>query len=169
MGRAVERWHSGQMPTAVRLLSPPGWRTPATTALAVAGLVVADDAPAGVVLRPGRTTPSEVDPWIVDSLPHLLLGVWDERVEVGPFALPGVSPCCRCVSAATLEPHVQSSRLPRLDPALLALAAGWTARDLVEWSHGATPATWATSWSLDADPVPLPRRWGRHPHCGCSW
>lgn len=157
------------MPQTVRLHAPREWRAPVTVALAVAGVLVATDASTGVAVRPGRTTPHEVDPWIVESLPHLLIGVWAHRIEVGPFALPGVSPCGHCVSADTLEPADQPAELPRLDPALLALAAGWTAREVLTWLAGGTPTTWASSWLLDAEPLPRSRRWQRHPYCGCSW
>ena len=55
------------------------------------------------------------------------------------------------------------------DPALLAMAAGWAARDLAAWQAAATPTTWLTSWLLGPDPVPVARRWERHPYCGCAW
>jgi hypothetical protein len=91
-------------------------------------------------------------------------------VEVGPWVLPGVGPCARCVAAATLDDTGRG--LPpdhSPDPALLAMVAGWAARDLAAWQAAGTPTTWLTSWLLGPDPVPVARRWERHPYCGCAW
>jgi hypothetical protein len=147
---------------------PDGWRTQVLSALAVAGIAVEGSAAVGISVAPGRAVSRTVDDWSVASLPHLLLAVTPWAVEVGPWAAPGVGPCARCVAAAVLDdrPGDLADLLPR---PLLALAAGAAARDLTAWTAGEAPHTWLTSWRFDHEPLPTPRRWERHPYCGCAW
>ncbi|MFM6850129.1 MAG: hypothetical protein ACKOVB_13625 [Terrabacter sp.] len=152
----------------VQLACPPQWEQAATTALAVAGVVVTGDAAVGVSIGPGRTVSATVDDWTVASLPHLLVAVTSYAVDLGPWAAPGLGPCARCVAAEVLD-EGDPDRLPDLPRALLAMAAGAAARDLGTWARGELPPTWLTSWRLDHEPVPTARRWQRHPYCGCDW
>lgn len=158
-------------PLRVRLASPAPRPPALDVALAGAGLAIDPAAAVGVVVSAGRspvpTVEDAVDRWIVESTPHLLVAAHAHGIEVGPWVLPGVSPCAHCVAASTLTQPQPG--LPLLPPALWSLAAGWVARDLQAWLRGESPSTWATSWLLDADPLPRSRRWLRHPYCGCAW
>ncbi len=159
---------NGRTPLRAQLDCPAPWRTEVVATLTAAGVVVDDGAPVGVAVGPGRTVSSAVDDWSVASLPHLLLAVHPYAVEVGPWSLPGVGPCARCVEASVLDAGERAlpGALPR---ALLALAAGSAARDLDAWARSEPPHSWLTSWRHDHDPVPTARRWERHPYCGCAW
>jgi hypothetical protein len=156
------------MALRTQLDCPDPWRAPVVAALVAAGVAVDPLAPLGVSVASGRRVSGVVDDWSVASLPHLLLGVWPYAVEVGPWAAPGIGPCARCVAAAVLD---EGSAVPpeRVPLPLLALAAGAAARDLGAWARGDTPHTWLTSWRFDHEPVPVARRWARHPYCGCAW
>lgn len=147
---------------------PAAWHQPVAAALQSAGVVVDPDAPIGIAVSTGRVVSATVDDWSVSSLPHLLIGVWPYAVDVGPWAAPGVGPCARCVAAAVLDDGSRVRAVPLPRP-LVALAAGVAARDLGAWTRGETPHTWLTSWRLDHAPLPRPRRWQRHPYCGCAW
>lgn len=155
-------------PLRTQLDCPGAWLEPVLAALTAAGVVVDPSAPVGVGVAPGRHVSAVVDDWSVSSLPHLLIGVWSYAVDVGPWAVPGVGPCARCVAAAVLDEgsalHVE--QVPR---ALVASAAGTAARDLAAFARGETPHTWLTSWRFDHGPLPTARRWQRHPYCGCAW
>ena len=156
----------------VQLAAPEPWHPRLRDALAVAGVETTADAALGLAVTPARTVPPEVDQWVVDSTPHLLVAVWPHGVEVGPWVLPGAGPCARCVAADTFDDTGRgfpAGRAPALDPALLALAAGWASRDVVRWLRAETPLTWSVSWLLGADAVPDRRAWRRHPYCGCAW
>ncbi|MCD6638280.1 MAG: hypothetical protein LT071_00005 [Nocardioides sp.] len=144
------------------------WREPWVAALATAGVGSSHRAAVGLVVSRGRAPRPESDRWSVESRPHLLVDAREDRIDVGPWVLPGTGPCARCVEAATLDVGDPRPVGP-LDPALVTLAAGWVARDLRAWLRGETPTTWATSWRLDHAPAPTPRRWQRHPYCGCAW
>ena len=157
--------------TTLRLAAPASWTPTLRAALAVAGIETATQACVGLAVAPARTVLTEVDGWVVDSTPHLLVAVWPHAVEVGPWVVPGAGPCARCVAAGTLDDTGRGAggAALRLDPALTAQAAGWVARDVRRWLQAETPFTWSASWVLGADPVPDQRPWRRHPYCGCGW
>lgn len=152
----------------VQLDCPSTWHGPVVAALVAAGVTVDPGAGVGVGVGPGRTVSPTVDEWSASSLPHLLIGVWPYAVEVGPWAVPGVGPCARCVAASVLDDGstLREVAVPR---ALMTLAAGVAARDLDAWARGETPHTWLSSWRVDHEPLPRERRWQRHPYCGCAW
>jgi len=156
------------VPLRVRLTCPDAWLGRVSPALASAGLVIDPRAAVGLSVAPGRVVGDLVDAWSVDSLPHLMVGVWPHAVEVGPWVVPGIGPCARCVSADTFDEGDPGLSEPPPAP-LLALAAGWASRDLADWVRGETPSTWLCSWTLDRAPLPRSRRRERHPYCGCAW
>ncbi len=156
------------VPLRVQLTCPEPWVDRITAALASAGLAADPHAAIGLSIAPGRQVGETVDHWSVESLPHLVVGVWPHAVEVGPWVVPGVGPCARCVAAATFD-EGSAARPGPLPAPLLSLAAGWAARDVADWVRGDTPSTWLCSWSFDHAPLPRNRRWERHPYCGCAW
>ena len=160
--------HRLSAPPAAQLDCPPAWHDRVVAALACAGVRVDPEAAVGVAVAPGRSVSPTVDDWTVASLPHVLVSVRAHAVEVGPWAVPGVGTCARCVAADVLDEV--GALAPAVPPApLLALAAGAVARDLGTFARGETPHTWLTSWLHDHGPVAQPRRWQRHPYCGCGW
>ncbi len=161
-------WNVYDVPLRVRLACPDIWLGRIVAALECSGLVVDPHAAVGLSVAPGRVVVDEVDRWSAASMPHLVVGVWAHAIEVGPWVIPGVGPCARCVAAATLD-EGDASRPGPLPAPLLSLAAGWVARDLTDWVRGETPSTWLCSWSLDHAALPRARRWERHPYCGCTW
>lgn len=159
---------SYRAPLRAQLDCPATWRVAVAATLAAAGVVVDDAAPVGVAVSPGRLVSPVVDDWSVASLPHLLVAVQPYAVEVGPWSLPGVGPCARCVAAAVLDSGQPAHPGDPPRP-LLALAAGAAARDLGAWARGEPPHSWLMSWRHDHEPLPTARRWERHPYCGCAW
>lgn len=154
----------------LRLCVPTTWRPQVETALAGAAITVDPDAAVGLAVTPHRVVDDELGRWTAESTPHLLIGVWSHGVEIGPWVQPGQGPCAHCVAAATLDAdHDDPDGLPVAPVGLLAVAAGWAAREVSAWLRGDTPTTWGTRWWLGADPVPQPRRTERHPYCGCAW
>jgi hypothetical protein len=153
----------------VRVAAPPSWVDHVARHLDGCGVVVDDAAEVGLAVTVHREPTPEVDTWSVESRPHLLLGVWDHTIEVGPWVAPGVGPCARCVEADTLDAVRRQRGLPEPAPWLWSTAAGLVARDLALWSAGRRPATWATRWRVTGEPVPEAERSLRHPYCGCAW
>ena len=154
---------------ATRLLHDSGLRT-AAGATPAALLVIGD----AVVAR------DRLDQAVRSGVPHLLVQGGADAVGLGPFVVPGVTACVRCVDAHRAEADPRRSMLleqcgrgssvlvPR-DPALMALAVAWAVRDLVSFVDGDEPATWSATVSVGTGLVPTRTRFSRHPHCGCSW
>lgn len=155
----------------VRLISPAVLHEPVAELARRCGLAPADRAEVGLLLATGELS-DVADQWMAQSLPHLVICPSAGGVRLGPFVSPGLTACVRCVAAGrgllTTVP-VEAAYPETLEPALLTLALGWAARDLQAWSAGREPATWSTTIHLGTDPLPVSRRWLRHPHCGCSW
>jgi hypothetical protein len=110
--------------------------------------------------------------------PHLLVSNLDARVRLGPFVVPGMTACLRCVDAhrcdvdpghaLVVEQHPPQPGEP-CDPALMHLALAWAVRDLLTYVEGELPATWSATVGLAADLAVQRQAWTRHPRCGCSW
>lgn len=139
------------------------------------------DVSALLVVRGGELRRDTLDPVVREGRPHLVVLGGPAGVTVGPFVVPGLTACLRCVDAHRGEPDPrratvveQCAQAPRSgveprDPALLAMAVAWAVRDLVSFVDGDQPATWSTSVELGPGLELVRRRWPRHPHCGCSW
>lgn len=154
---------------AVRLTCPAPWRVDLVGLLAASGVALEDGAAVGLAVTVHREPLAEVDAWSVESRPHLLLGVWDHVVELGPWVSPGVGPCARCVEADTLDAVRRQRALPAPPAWLWAGAVAGAAADLGAWAAGRTPATWGMRWRLTGEPVPEGVRSLRHAYCGCTW
>lgn len=163
-------------PVPVRLETIGPWRPYVASLAAAAGLRVTSRAEVVLLVTdlPGDCAPA--DPWVVDSRPHLAVVAVPDAVRVGPFVVPGLTACLRCVRAWSDAPD-HPGRLadrpltagPGVDAGLLAVALGWAARDVATWLDGGTPSTWSATATVGVDLDPELRSWPRHPHCGCSW
>ncbi|WP_162794333.1 hypothetical protein [Nocardioides houyundeii] len=183
------RRHRARSRTSVEVLGPDPWRRELTLLLVEAGLGLPGLSPPSqdgttadgvtVLLSAGEPDREYVDALTHAGDPVLFLSVVDARVRLGPFVLPGVTACLRCVDAhlAAVDPW-HTGALPAaargefpldLPPLLMRLALVRAAGDIAVWAEGRRPQTWsATTWlgeDLDAEH----ETWTRHPHCGCSW
>lgn len=156
-------------------------------ALEWAGMQVRPRARLALVLSIGEVDRSELDPLVRLDLPHLLVRVIDGVVVLGPFVVPGATACVRCLDAhhgdedpgyaIALERYVAAGAQPREDgcldvpdPANLALALAWAARDLRTFSTGGIPTTWSSTISIGGAGSSIAAvAWQPHPRCGCRW
>lgn len=156
--------------TAVEVVEGTGTTEGGTDGLAVdAWLVVSDG-------EPSRTS---WDHLVREGVPHLLVTAARGWVHLGPFVLPGVTACLRCLDAHRAETDPRRSlvveqiasqlSLPHRDPVLHAMALAWAVRDLLRFVEGEHPSTWSTTFEVGPVAAPLGHLWTRHPHCGCSW
>jgi len=138
---------------------------------------VAPDALA-VVAASGEPRREEVDAHVRAGRPHLVLGGGADRVVVGPFVVPGLTACLRCVDAHRSESDPRRSLVLAQvagraggpsDPALTALAAAWAARDVIAFLGGMRPSTWSATVGVTAELRPERQAWRRHLWCGCAW
>ncbi len=157
---------SGPVSEILRLLGAAGCRRTAVEEASVA-LVVAD----------GEVRREVVDDHQRAGRPHLPVAVTARGHRLGPFVVPGVTACVRCVDAhlGELDPRRAlvieqlGDRAGRPDPVLATMAAAWAVRDLATWLSGGRPSTWSTTVEIERHSGPVLREWTRHPHCGCSW
>lgn len=129
---------------------------------------------AGVLPR-GRT-----DDLVRLGRAHLVVEGLGGVLRVGPFVVPGLTACLRCLDAHATD---RDPRRPLLldqlssaaraavpaDPVLATLAVAWAAGDVVRFVDGERPTTWSARVDLDGDDVPTPVPYERHPGCGCAW
>jgi bacteriocin biosynthesis cyclodehydratase domain-containing protein len=141
----------------------------------------------GVALGVGEPSRELLDEWMRKGVPHLVVRMSEGCVTVGPFVVPGRTPCLRCLDAyhadadpswpLLVEQYAAATRTDRadgapepVDAALAAVALGWAARDLASYAEGRQPSTWSRTTRLDPYLRAMETRsWRQHPECGCSW
>jgi bacteriocin biosynthesis cyclodehydratase domain-containing protein len=156
-------------------------------ALGVAITPRTSDADVVLVLSAGELSRDLLDPLLRSRASHVVVRLVDGGAVLGPFVVPGVTACLRCIDAhrcvcdpdhvAVTTRYVRASTRARpdgvadiADPALVAVALAWVARDVVAHLEGREPSTWSRTLSLGADPARRHEHtWLRHPQCGCSW
>ncbi|MBB6629110.1 TOMM precursor leader peptide-binding protein [Nocardioides sp. KIGAM211] len=132
-----------------------------------------------VVVADGEVGRDRLDPLVRAGLPHLLVSLGGTSVTIGPFVVPGLTACVRCVDAhrgerdprraTVVDQAARSGDLRPRDPALAMLALAWAVRDVTAWSDGEQPSTWSRTVTVGTDLQPVAHAWTRHPHCGCAW
>lgn len=136
-----------------------------------------------LVVSRGEISRSRFDDAIQTDLPHLSVRMREGRVLIGPFVVPGVTACLRCVDALEseedprrpliIEQYAQAEPstvvADPLDPARLKMAICWAVQDLITYLDGNRPATWSAVVTVDSAMDLTPRPIPRHPLCGCSW
>jgi hypothetical protein len=145
-----------------------------------------DDTAAEVALLVSAGEPDRdlLDGPLTTGQPHLLVVAAEGEVRVGPFVVPGMTACLRCVDAhldegdgrravvlrqhCTAPPDTLALPAPS-DPALVTMGLGWAVRDAVTFLDGGRPSTWSATVRLEPDLALTRRLWRRHPHCGCCW
>ncbi len=155
------------------------WRTPTARLLAASGLRVAGAGEeAAVHLLVGAAT--RIDALARTDSRHLVVTTRGGRLCVGPFVVPGLTACVRCVEAHSCDRDPRFAAVLRqlregedgpdpVDPVLMQLALAWAVHDLVRFVEGDAPATWSSTVTIAPGPVVESRHWSRHPACGCAW
>ncbi len=163
-------------PTTARLLRAAG----VVTVPAVGATDTGRETTAALIVSAGEPSRSRVDPLVRAGLPYLLLSGGAFGTTLGPFVVPGVTACLRCLDAhrgerdprraTVLEQcaRADTDRGPD-DLAQVSAALAWAVTELVAFVDGDRPTTWSATLTWTGDPVPRRRSWPRHPHCGCAW
>jgi hypothetical protein len=128
---------------------------------------------------------TRVDELFRSDTPHLLVQVVEGVVRLGPFVVPGVTACLRCVDAhlgdadprralvveqyARAAVHRADGVPEPVDPAVVTSAIGWAARDLVSFVDDEVPATWSAGVRFGPGMQQERTEWPRHQRCGCAW
>jgi hypothetical protein len=158
--------------------------------------------------EPRRDLPDEL---VRDDVAHLLVRFGEGAATLGPLVVPGRTACLRCIDAhltdtdpawpLLVEQQAAAAARGRrdgvaepLDPTLVRLVLGWTAREVTDHAERRTPATWSSTLrvggpaiqpaepvepagsagpqehtqSAAGEPVARSTGWLRHPECGCG-
>lgn len=146
--------------------------------LMAAGAQVREDAELVLVVSDGEPLRAEADERMRTGRPHLVVGGSAYGFTLGPFVVPGLTACLRCVDAhrgehdprrAVVVEQLHGRGAGPDDEPLRTLAAAWAVRDAVTYLDGGRPATWSATVALGADLDPVRHPWRRHAHCGCAW
>lgn len=117
---------------------------------------------------------------MVEGVAHLVVTVREGDTQVGPFVLPGQTPCLGCLDATRTDldpawPQVRdqlrdaaAQTPPAQDSATAAAAGALAAAQVLAQLDGRLPATAGACIEVSApDAVPRLREWSMHPECGC--
>jgi hypothetical protein len=133
-----------------------------------------------LVWSEGELARDRLDGWVRAGTPHLVVAELSEGPRLGPYVVPGVTACLRCVDAHAGEADPRRAlvveqvatgrplRQARPDLALRTLSLAWAVRDLATAAEGGRPSTWSATVRLDTLP-PVHTAYRRHLHCGCAW
>ena len=140
-----------------------------------------------LVLRnvvPDRTELAIADRLSSLDVPHIVAGVGQSTIRVGPLVTPGRSPCLRCedLTRADMDPHWAKVSIALtlcangdVDEITASCAASEIIRDLLLYAR---LLTLGVSETRDDGVIREARTWGgpwaqrylqRHPMCGCTW
>jgi bacteriocin biosynthesis cyclodehydratase domain-containing protein len=132
-----------------------------------------------VVIAPVERYPLELlDSLVTAGVPHLLVRPTEDEVLVGPFVLPGSTPCVHCADLRLSEldrswPQFlaqfgtpRPGELPPADTSLALLAAAYAVQHALTYLDGGEPTTLGALLSL-RPPDALPQRMELTPHPSC--
>jgi hypothetical protein len=160
----------GVLPALLRLIGESGLRLARSPGQASVALVWSE----------GEPPRGRLDDWMRSGTPHLVVREGPGGPVLGPYVVPGVTACLRCVDAHLGEHDPrralvveQVATTPPLrpfepDPVLRTLALAWAVRDLAAGAERGGPATWSATVALGTLP-PTVTTYRRHLHCGCAW
>ena len=155
--------------------------------LAVSGLRTSDGPfDSALLVTLGEPAREDSDDLLRAGTPHLFLACIDGFVRLGPFVVPGMTACLRCVDAhhTDADPRhpvvvrqlaggtgpIRHDGVPEpVDPPVLAAALAWAARDLVTYADGGRPETWSATVRFGPGMRQTRSEWLRHARCGCAW
>jgi hypothetical protein len=153
--------------------------------LGLSGVPTGGDPYAVLAVQIGEFDRNRSDSLVRREMPHLLLTVSEGIVRLGPFVVPGLTACLRCVDAhvneadprraLVVEQYAHRAR-PRpdgvpepVDTSVLTAALAWATRDLVSFIDDEVPTTWSTTIRFGPGVHQQRTTWPRSARCGCSW
>ena len=131
-----------------------------------------------VLLAAGPLQRDLVDHPLRTGTPHLIVAGGPDGWTVGPYVVPGVTACLRCVDArhSTRDPRrglVLEQYARRTsgneDPVGRSLALAYAVREVRMLARGERPTTWSSIVRIGPVGSLEPQHVRRHPACGCAW
>ncbi|GAA1774120.1 hypothetical protein [Luedemannella helvata] len=109
---------------------------------------------------------------------HLAVSVRDGTVVVGPFVLPGRTPCLNCVDlhrrdrdpdwpALAAQLHTVAEAADTVAVTTMLVGAAYAAAEVTAHIDGGQPVTLGATVEIAGPGLERRRRWTAHPTCGC--
>jgi hypothetical protein len=133
--------------------------------------------PAPVIYRPkliisiGPPTPDALQRWISEGSNHLIIEPHSSaEVRIGPYVIPGKSPCYRCLQISS-EEKLNSMVKKEVGSALAQLCAAIACLEVINLASSGISHFLGKSmiYSNSNFHNPTVERWSINPGCGCSW
>ena len=124
-----------------------------------------------LIISIGTPAADSVQRWMMENTPYLLVEIPSpSEVRIGPFVIPGKSPCARCVQLAEgmTFPEVHKCEVG----AAFSLAlAGVIALDVISIADRKTSMYLSASYIYSSRKFHQPeiQHWSQHHACGCTW
>lgn len=109
--------------------------------------------------------------------PHLMVGVRDHTVIVGPLVPPATAPCLHCVDLhrsdrdpdwPTLAAQLSEPALEPVSTVTTLAAAAYAASEVLTYLDGGMPETIGATVEISAPGRSRRRTWSPHPDCHCT-
>jgi bacteriocin biosynthesis cyclodehydratase domain-containing protein len=132
------------------------------------------------VIATDRAEPDRAigEDYVRSDHPHLYVRPLQAGAVIGPFVLPGRTPCLGCLDRVRRDADpawpgllAQLCRLPvPVLPMLAAWAASTAVVQIASWAADGEPGTAGSTLELTSTDYQLRARpWPMHPSCGCWW
>ncbi len=127
-----------------------------------------------LIISVGKPAPDAIQRWASENTRYLMVDVATSgEVRVGPFVIPGKTPCYRCTELSSNQSREESVSNKDLDVGVTmsyAIAAS-IAADVSQIAAQNKSVFLATSitYSMRNFHTPEIRQWMQHPSCGCNW
>lgn len=109
--------------------------------------------------------------WISEGSSHLIVEAHSSaEVRIGPFVIPGKSPCYRCLQLSQ-RPNQSIGEAKEVGSALALACAGLICLEVINLASSGIGHFLARShiYSNSNFHNPKVERWAINPECGCNW
>lgn len=165
----------------IRLQHDPGAAAVAVTigdALSDLGLAVGPEPDLTLVLSTGEPRRADIAGLVRVGHPHLPVILDGDAVRVGPWVVPGTTPCLECAdwhragwdpTWAALVPQFGRPARPGISPSVRLGTASLVVAELERFAAGVRPRTWMTVLLVSPGPtIAVVSESVFHPRCACT-
>jgi len=124
-----------------------------------------------LIISIGPPTADAMQRWISEGSSHLIVEAHSSaEVRIGPFVIPGKSPCYRCLQLSQ-RPNQSIGEAKEVGSALALACAGLICLEVINLASSGIGHFLARShiYSNSNFHNPKVERWAINPECGCNW
>jgi hypothetical protein len=124
-----------------------------------------------LIISVGPPTPDVLQRWISEGSNHLIVEPHSSaEVRIGPYVIPGKSPCYRCIQISS-EEKLSSVERKEVGSALALATAAITCLEVISLASSGISHFLGKSMIYSNSNFHNPKleKWSINPGCGCSW